>query len=268
MLEVAPGVNGLARGDRVIGVAEWGDFCRGSRDTRRKRLSNSEFYGLQRRPAGFPVAYSTSYGALEWRARLKRGETVLVSGAAGGVGLSAVEVAKAMGATVIAMAGNAEKLALAKSHGADHVIDYGKENIRDRLREAHRRPRSKCRLGPSRRRRVRRVFTLRRLGRTVGRDWLRGREDFPSRFRPTSCSSRTATCSAFYWGAYLQKDPDKVSAARTRSYLAGFEEGHLRPHIHDLAPRTGRQPLDLCAPVGHRQGRIDARADGGSAVLQ
>jgi NADPH2:quinone reductase len=83
--------------------------------------------------AGFAIAYGTAYGALAWPGRLQPGERLLVLGAAGGVGLTAVEVGKAMGAEVIACAGDADKLALAKAHGADFLIDYRKEDLRERL---------------------------------------------------------------------------------------------------------------------------------------
>jgi NADPH2:quinone reductase len=73
--------------------------------------------------AGFPIAYGTSHFALSDRAGLKAGETLLVHGAAGGVGLTAVECGKAAGATVIATARGADRLAVARDHGADHVID-------------------------------------------------------------------------------------------------------------------------------------------------
>src|SRR5260221_552185 len=85
--------------------------------------------------AGFPVAYSTSYGAFAWRGRLQPGEWVLVLGASGGVGLTAVEIAKAMGAKVIAAAGGADKLAVAARAGADQLIDYTREQIRDRVKD-------------------------------------------------------------------------------------------------------------------------------------
>ena len=71
--------------------------------------------------AGFAIAYGTAYGALAWRANLHAGETLVVHGAAGGVGLTAVEVGKAMGATVIATARGADKLEVARRHGADHI---------------------------------------------------------------------------------------------------------------------------------------------------
>jgi len=84
--------------------------------------------------AAFPVAYGTSHFALAHRGRLREGETLLVLGAAGGVGLTAVEIGKRMGAYVIAAAGSAEKLAVARAHGADALIDYREESIRDRVR--------------------------------------------------------------------------------------------------------------------------------------
>ncbi|HYG43345.1 MAG TPA: NADPH:quinone oxidoreductase family protein [Bordetella sp.] len=74
--------------------------------------------------AQFPTIYGTAYGALKWRAQVEPGEVVLVHGAAGGSGLAAVEVAKALGATVIATVGSAAKQAIVKQHGADHAINY------------------------------------------------------------------------------------------------------------------------------------------------
>jgi NADPH2:quinone reductase len=85
--------------------------------------------------AAFPVAYGTSHFALTHRGHLEPGETLLVLGAAGGVGLTAVEIGKVIGARVIAAAGGKEKLAVAQAHGADELIDYKTESIRDRVRE-------------------------------------------------------------------------------------------------------------------------------------
>ena len=85
--------------------------------------------------AAFPVAYGTAHFALTHRGHLAPGETLLVLGAAGGVGLGAVEIGKALGARVIAAAGGPEKLAVAREHGADELIDYRAESIRDRVRE-------------------------------------------------------------------------------------------------------------------------------------
>jgi NADPH2:quinone reductase len=85
--------------------------------------------------AAFPIAYGTAHFALDYRGHLKAGETLVVLGAAGGVGLAAIECGKLIGARVIAAAGGADKLALARQYGADEVVDYRAENLRDRLRE-------------------------------------------------------------------------------------------------------------------------------------
>ena len=85
--------------------------------------------------AGFPTVYGTSNFALKHRGNLRAGETLLVLGAAGGVGLTAVELGKTMGANVIAAAGGREKCKVAIDHGADFAIDYKSESIRDRVKD-------------------------------------------------------------------------------------------------------------------------------------
>jgi NADPH2:quinone reductase len=85
--------------------------------------------------AAFTIAYGTAMFALDYRGHLKAGETLVVLGATGGVGLAAIECGKLLGARVIAAAGGADKLKLAKEYGADEVVDYRAENLRDRLRE-------------------------------------------------------------------------------------------------------------------------------------
>ena len=124
-----PGVKTPAIGTRVAvfggqgGMAEMGVFpaalCRPVPETMDDETA-----------AGFMVAYGTSHLALDRRAQLQSGETLLVLGAAGGVGLTAVEIGKAMGATVIAVARGADKLAIAKAAGADHLIDSTTEDIK------------------------------------------------------------------------------------------------------------------------------------------
>jgi NADPH2:quinone reductase len=83
----------------------------------------------------FPTIYATAYAGLKWRANLRPGETLLVHGAAGASGLAAVEVGRALGATVIATAGGDRKVEAAKQYGADHAIDYRKGGFRDRVLE-------------------------------------------------------------------------------------------------------------------------------------
>ncbi|MEP3891413.1 MAG: NADPH:quinone oxidoreductase family protein [Hellea sp.] len=85
--------------------------------------------------AGMALVYGTSYYGLKQRGQLKEGETLLVLGAAGGVGLAAVELGKAMGAKVIAAASTDEKLAVCEEHGADELINYTNEDLKARLKE-------------------------------------------------------------------------------------------------------------------------------------
>ena len=123
--------------------------------------------------AAFPVAYGTSHFALTHRGHLKPGETLLVLGAAGGVGLTAVEIGKQLGARVIAAAGSPEKLAVAREHGADELIDYQRESIRDRVRELTGGLGRRCRLRPGRRRCVRPGAARGQLGGADAGDRLR-----------------------------------------------------------------------------------------------
>src|SRR5881296_277924 len=81
----------------------------------------------------FPIAYISSHVAIRWQGRLEAGETLLVLGAAGGVGLTAVEIGNAMGARVIAGASTPEKLAVAREHGADALVNYATENLTERV---------------------------------------------------------------------------------------------------------------------------------------
>lgn len=131
---VGPGVEGHAVGDAVIGLVGTGGFaervvCPAARAIPRPAGVASEV------AAAIPVAYGTAHVALEHRAALRPGEALLVHGASGGVGLAAVEVGKAMGATVIATASSAEKLAIAREHGADHLVDYARGPFRERVKE-------------------------------------------------------------------------------------------------------------------------------------
>ncbi len=121
-------------GDRVMALLDHGGYAE------QAVASASDVFRLPdsmdfETAAGFPIVYGTSHIALWERAGLRPGETLVVHGAAGGVGLTAVEIGKAMGATVIATAGSAEKLEVAASRGADHLINYKTEDIRTRVKE-------------------------------------------------------------------------------------------------------------------------------------
>ncbi len=119
-------------GDPVIAFVGWGGFAEEA------KCNVSQVMPIPRGTpfplaASFVLAYGTSYHALADRAQLKAGETLLVLGAAGGVGLAACEIGKALGARVIAAASTDEKLAICRKHGADEVINYSRDNLREQI---------------------------------------------------------------------------------------------------------------------------------------
>jgi NADPH2:quinone reductase len=126
-------VTRFAVGDRVIGALRGGAFAEKAAVAEHMAIAlpRNLDYG---QGAAYSVAYGTSYHALKQGANLQPGETVLVLGAAGGVGYAAVELAKAMGATVIAAASSAEKLDFARQGGANHLIDYSRESLKDAVK--------------------------------------------------------------------------------------------------------------------------------------
>ncbi len=121
-------------GDKVFGMVIHGGFAEKTVVPAERcfLIPDSMSYEIA---ASFMMAYATSYHALKDRAHMQQGETVLVLGAAGGVGLAAVELAKQLGGNVIAAASSSAKLAVCKSYGADHSINYSSENIKDRIKE-------------------------------------------------------------------------------------------------------------------------------------
>jgi NADPH2:quinone reductase len=131
---VGPGVSHLKVGDHVIGSTGWGAFSEKVKVSAAKTIPIPRTMPFDT-AAAFILTYGTSYHALKDRAELKAGETLLVLGAAGGVGLAAVEIGKAFGARVIAAASTEEKLAVCREHGADMTINYSTEDLRARLKE-------------------------------------------------------------------------------------------------------------------------------------
>ena len=121
-------------GDRVIGALRGGAFAERSLVDERLAMPLPESLNFEQ-GAAFSVAYGTGYHALRQGAHLQAGESVLVLGAAGGVGYAAVELAKAMGATVIAAASTADKLAFAREAGADHLVNYTEVPLKTAIRE-------------------------------------------------------------------------------------------------------------------------------------
>jgi NADPH2:quinone reductase len=133
VIAVGAGVTHVKPGDRVLASTGHGSFAEEVIATAAKVVKLPEGLGYDVASA-FILTYGTSWHALTDRAALKPGETVLVLGAAGGVGISAIEIAKAMGARVIAAASTEEKLAVCREHGADETINYETEDLREGIK--------------------------------------------------------------------------------------------------------------------------------------
>ncbi len=133
VMEVGAGVTDFQPGDRVIAATTWGGYAQQALAQAERVTRMPEGMDFQT-AAAFLLTYGTSHHALKDRAELKPGETVLVLGAAGGVGLAAVEIAKVMGARVIAAASTEDKLAICRQHGADETINYSSEDLRERVK--------------------------------------------------------------------------------------------------------------------------------------
>jgi NADPH:quinone reductase len=133
--QVGAGVTHVKPGDRVLGAGGFGGFaeeCLVGAGTRLVPIPARMDFPTA---ASFLLTYGTSHHALCNRADAKPGETLLVLGAAGGVGLAAVEIGKILGLRVIAAASSGEKLAVCREHGADETIDYAAEDMRARIKE-------------------------------------------------------------------------------------------------------------------------------------
>ena len=134
VVKLGKGVENLKVGDRVMAKLAHGGFAE------QAVAEASETWSLFDRMsftdgAAFAVAYLSAHVALRWQGRLEAGETLLVLGAAGGSGISAVEIGKAMGARVIGAASSEEKLQAVLQHGADHAVNYSSGNLKDQVLE-------------------------------------------------------------------------------------------------------------------------------------
>ncbi|MCC9620972.1 NADPH:quinone oxidoreductase family protein [Thalassospira sp. MA62] len=249
--DIGVGVSDFALGDRVMALPDWGGYagrvCVGA-DLVTPLPGNVDFIDA----AAFQIAYGTSWFALKYRAKVRSGDIVLIHGAAGGVGLTAVECAKILGATVIATAGGPEKCKIAQEHGADHTIDYRAENIRDRVHEI-----------------------LDQIGRSDGVDVVYdpvGGDVFDQSLRCVAPGARmlligfasgkvpqipanillvkNVTAMGFYFGAYLQQNPD-IARQGMSDLLGLLSSGRLTPMVSKLYPLV--DAMDALAAIGGRR---------------
>lgn len=180
--------------------------------------------------AALQIAYGTSHVALDHKARLQPGETLVVLGAAGGVGLTAVELGKLMGARVIAVARGADKLAIAKQAGADHVIDAETPDLRAELIELGRADVVYDAVGGDLFRAAFRAMNPE--GRLLAIGHASG--DVPQ-IPANHLLVKNIDVLGFYWGGYMTFRP-KVVTDSLATLFQWAAEGRIKPHISHVLP--------------------------------
>ena len=225
-------VAGLATGQRVVALCATGGYAEAVTAPAAVTVRIPDAMPCET-AAGFMVAYGTAHIGLERRARLRRGETLLVHGAGGGVGLAAVEVGKAMGAKVIATAGSEDKRALARAHGADHVIDYRAGEFKDVVKAITDGRGADVVFDPVGGKVL--AQSLRCIaweGRLLVIGFAAG--DIP-RIPAGLVLVKNISMVGVYWGAYRMHEPAVITGSLRRLF-AWFEEGALRPVISETLP--------------------------------
>lgn len=229
--EVADDVTGFAKGDRVFCGTGHGAFAEEVVIEADRVFKVPDEMSFEQASA-VNLVYGTSYHALKDRAALKPGESLFVLGAAGGVGLAAVELGKAMGATVIAGASSDEKLAVCREHGADMVVNYAKEDIKEKVRELS---------GGG----VDVVYdpvgdkfaepAFRALG-WEGRFLVVGFAGGEIPKLPLNLALlKSADVRGVFWGQWIQRNPEKHKA-NVAEFLAMAADGRIKPRISASYP--------------------------------
>ena len=230
--EVGEGVKAFKPGDKVIAFTTYGAFAEEVKTEATRLLPLPPGMDFAS-GAAFLLTYATSDHALRDRAQLEAGETLLVLGAAGGVGLAAIEIGKALGANVIACASSDDKLAVCREHGADATINYATEDLRERIK----------------------ALTDGR-GVDVVYDAVGGPYTEPA-FRSIAWRGRLlvvgfaageipklplnlallkgASVVGVFWGDFARREP-KQFAESVRQLAAWYAEGKLRPHVSQTLP--------------------------------
>ncbi|MEH6671802.1 NADPH:quinone oxidoreductase family protein [Halopseudomonas sp.] len=222
-------VSHLKPGDRVMGLTGYGSFAEKIAVDASRILpipKNMDFVTA----AGFSMTYGTSMHALKQRADLKPGETLLVLGASGGVGLAAVEIGKAMGARVIAAASSAEKLEVARAAGADELINYTEVSLKDAVKELTKGQGADVIYDP-----VggdlfdQAVRSINWKGRLLVVGFASGRiPEFPVNLALLKGSSIVGV----FWGAFAAREP-QTNRENFEELFAWFSEGKLKPLVSE-----------------------------------
>lgn len=229
---IGAGVTGLTVGMRVLAYAGIGGYAEQvAVDAWRVFPIPAEMSFVE--AAGFLITYATSHHALKDRGQIKPGETLLVLGAAGGVGLTAVELGKQMGARVIAAASSEEKLALCRAHGADETINYSTEDLRQRLKDLTNGQGVDVvydPVGGSLSETAIRGLAL--FGRHLVIGFAAG--DIPKIALNLLLLKQSALIGVF-WGAFARSAPEK-NAENIAELMDWFAQGKLKPHISAKYP--------------------------------
>ena len=229
---VGPGVDSVAVGDRVIAFSTWGGFAEELVVDSSRLVKISDQMDFQTASA-FILTYGTSYHALKDRAQLQSGETLLVLGASGGVGLAAIQLGKSLGATVIAAASTPEKLGVCEENGADHIINYSKEDLRARVKEITEGKGVDVvydPVGGALSEKALRDMSWR--GRFLVVGFAVG--DIP---RAPLNIPLLKGCSivGVFWGEFTKREPS-LNAQNNSELMELFDRGEVKPHIHKVYP--------------------------------
>lgn len=249
------GVTGLSVGDRVLASTGFGGFAEQQAIPAVAAVPIPDSMDFPT-AAAFLMTYGTSYYALKDRARIQPGESLVVLGAAGGVGLAAVELGKAMGAKVIAAASSEEKLAVCREHGADETIDYATESLKDQMKALTGGKGADVVYDP-----VGGDFSEAAIRATAwdGRFLVIGfaAGDIP-RIPLNLTLLKSCQIVGVFWGAFVGRFPEE-NKQNTRELFELFEQGKVRPYV------SSSYPLDRGAEAIRELG--DRRAKGKVVVV-
>ena len=226
---VGPSVTSFAVGDRVAvfggsgGLAEQGVF------EARRAVHIPDEMSFEH-AAAFLIAYGTSHVALDYRARMQPGETLVVLGAAGGVGLTAVEIGKLMGANVVAIARGADKLDIARAAGADHLIEAETDDLRAAIKELGGADVVYDPVGGDAFRAVFRACNPEARIMPIG--FASG--DVPQ-IPANHLLVKNLSVLGFYWGGYMKFRPEVITDS-LKTLMQWYVEGRLKPHVSHTLP--------------------------------
>lgn len=238
--EVGAEVKHLKSGDEVFGASSIGCFAEEANVPSNMVFPKPPSMDFKT-AASFMMAYGTSYHALKDRARLKEGETLAILGASGGVGMAALELGKLMGAKVIACASTDEKLELCKKLGADEVVNYTTENLKERIKELTGGKGADVVYDP-----VGGDYTEAALRATAweGRFLIIG---FPAGIAKIPMNLpllKGCEIVGVFWGKYAQTSPGE-NMKNTMEMIKWHGEGKLKPHIdREYSLDEAHQALD------------------------